>query len=205
MRQYARHKLFVRKVEKMLDEDKVAMIACDYIALSSLPLIPKEKLEYVVLSVIHDDVNFNEIYPELLKSLSKQEIIFRLRRVKYLVCEEDIRFRFTDPIVETAKIISEMPDPPVRMDEKHDHPSIADSLTDSEGSERIKLVQMKRKETKRVTPEMRKWIMENVRMKSCGIQYNGKYSSTEAGKLLGITPRMVRMVVQQETRAKIPK
>ena len=91
MRQYSTHKRFVSDVTRIVNRetniDKVVTFAMNYLALRQVHPreIDNEQIAYLVRRITDfDSMEIPDIYQELIDSLTNQQFIFRIKRVKYV-------------------------------------------------------------------------------------------------------------------------
>lgn len=107
--EYARHKKFIMDVLRAVDVNKISDIVSYYLPLrasSVLEDLDDEKILNAVKMITNTELN--EVYPALYKSgkLTDHEIIFRIKRVKYVkAINESMDFVPTPTITELGKSI----------------------------------------------------------------------------------------------------
>lgn len=106
--EYARHKKFIMDVLRAVDTDKISDIVSYYIpfrASKTMKDLSDDKILNAVKMITKTELD--EIYPTLYRKgsgLSDHEIIFRIKRVKYVkAMNESIDFVLTPPIINLAK------------------------------------------------------------------------------------------------------
>lgn len=107
---YARHKKFVKDVVRAVDPDEISEIVAHFVPLrasSYMQDLSDEQILNVVKMITKTDLD--EVYPFLYKDglgLSDHQIIFRIKRVKYIKTEKDsMSFNITHPISELGRSI----------------------------------------------------------------------------------------------------
>ena len=87
---YALHKRFIKDVYRIVGRDenleKVISYAVNYLSLRQIHSdeISNQDLIEVARKISFVDFELPEIYKEMIKDLSNQEFIFRIKRIKYL-------------------------------------------------------------------------------------------------------------------------
>ena len=87
---YALHKRFIKDVDRIVGRDenleKVISYAVNYLSLRQIHSdeISNQDLIEVARKISFVDFELPEIYKEMIKDLSNQEFIFRIKRIKYL-------------------------------------------------------------------------------------------------------------------------
>ena len=106
MRQYARHRRFVKDVERMMKNEenmeKMIVFASNYISMRQIHSdeISNRDILEVVKKVSFVDFELLDLYRTLLKDLSNQEFIFRIKRVKYIENTKDSVAIVSSPLLE---------------------------------------------------------------------------------------------------------
>jgi len=95
-RQYARHRRFVADVNRFIthNEDtleKVMDFSVNYMALRMVhpPEVTDDQVAYAVRKCSGEDYDIPELYRNLIEELTGQEIIFRIKRIKYVKNSKD--------------------------------------------------------------------------------------------------------------------
>ena len=106
MRQYARHRRFVKDVERMMKNEenmeKLIVFASNYISLRQIHSdeISNRDIVEIVKKVSFVDFELLDLYRTLLNDLSNQEFIFRIKRVKYIENTKDSVAIVSSPLLE---------------------------------------------------------------------------------------------------------
>ena len=109
MREYSRHKRMVKDVDKFMNDrenpdrlEKVMLFAMQYLSLRTVHSdeISNEEIGYAVQKVnTGQEFEINELYSALMKTLTKQEYIFRIIRVKYVHDTRDSLLLVASPLL----------------------------------------------------------------------------------------------------------
>ncbi len=183
---YATHKRFVNDVVRYTDVDKISEASSYFILLrscSAMKDIDDGSIEWVVNKIVNLDLT--DIYTKLYndgQGLTNQEIVFRIKRIKYLKREDDIyRFKFPQKITDIGNAIENTVNIRI-MNVKLINPNKPkkDDITSN----------MSRKEKH---DYYEKWIVENVRWKGRnGIKNEGKMSARTASMKINLSPPRIR-------------
>jgi hypothetical protein len=184
---YSTHKRFVSDVVRYTDPDIVSEISSHYILLRSCSVlsdIPDEQIAWVAGRISNPDLS--EVYQYLHrdgKGLSNQEIIFRIKRVKYIVNSEDgLRFRPTYVLSDIGQMFKNMITIPY-----------------SEVRKMVEESSEKAKESKQYSKSKGnlEWILKNVSWKGRDGHYNeGTMDANEASEALGISALRIRVILK---------
>lgn len=187
---YSTHKRFVGDVVRYTDPDIVSEISSHYILLRSCSVlsdIPDEQIAWVAGRISNPDLS--EVYHYLHrdgKGLSNQEIIFRIKRVKYIVNSEDgLRFRPTYILSDIGQMFKNMITIPYSEVRK---------MVESSEQKNMKEEKTGRKNKMKENLE---WILKNVSWKGRDGHYNeGTMDANEASKALGISALRIRAILR---------
>lgn len=179
MREYSIHKRFVFDVERaVIMEDVIPDFSAVFISLRESPSLSSINDDSIVLLTKEilgmnsdEPVDVSWIYPKLLESLTNQQLIFRIKRVKYLkVGKNSVDFvphllvnlgkqMFKNNLIIDDRRLRKMPD----KDKKSE-------LSEAEKAEKEKTAQ-----------KVKDWILENVTWKSrTGKENKGNMTAAEA-------------------------
>lgn len=187
---YARHKRFLHDVVRAVDPDAISEIASHFIPLRASPTLDflSDVQIFDVVSRI-TKTNFQDVYEFLRKAdntgLTDHQIIFRIKRVKYLRYDEKENLKFAlTPILSdlgtTFKNSIVIQNIEVRKMSDTKNKTEAETKTSAEEKEKVQ-----------------KWILENVDWDGRDGHYNkGKMTAQEAEAQIGMSALRIRAVLR---------
>ena len=185
---YARHKRFLYDVVRATDPDVVSDIVSHFIPLRSSPTLSSlsdEQIFNVVSKITNTDLQ--EIYPFLHKEgmgLTDHQIIFRIKRVKYIKADKDsMKYNLTPVLSElgtTFKNSIVIQNIEVRKLSDENKKTAGEQKVSAEEQEKTK-----------------NWILENVDWTGRDGHYNeGKMTAQEAEAQIGMSALRIRAVLR---------
>ena len=192
---YSTHKRFISDVVRYTDPDIISEVSSQYILLKSCSVlsdIPNEQIAWIANKISNSDLS--EIYQYLHKDgrgLSNQEIIFRIKRVKYIVNNKDgLTFRPTYVLSNIGQMFKDsivIPYSEVRK------------MTELSGEQKVKEESKQTNKTK----ENLEWILKNVSWKGRdGHSNEGTMDANEASEKLGISALRIRVILKDYYKGK---
>ncbi len=196
---YSTHKRFIADVVRYTDPEVVSEASSHYILLrscSALSDVQDEQIAWVVGKICNPDLN--QIYQYLnrdIKGLSNQEIIFRIKRVKYIVNNADgLRFKPTSVLSDIGQMFKDMITIP--------YMEVRKMVESSERTEQ-NVNGIKESKQRKKNRENLEWILKNVSWKGRdGHSNEGSMDANEASKVLGISPLRIRVILKDYYKGK---
>lgn len=192
---YSTHKRFVSDVVRYTDPDIVSEFSSHYVLLRSCSVlsdIPDEQIAWVSSRISNDDLS--SVYRCLHRDgmgLSNQEIIFRVKRVKFIVSRKDgLSFNPTSVLSNIGQMFKNTITIPISEVRKM-----------VESSEQ-KVKEEKTGRSNKVKENM-EWILKNVSWKGRDGHVNkGTMDANEASKKLGISALRIRVMLKDYYKGK---
>lgn len=183
---YRLHKRFIPDVLRNMDPDKISEISSYYILLRSCSVfenIKDKEIKWVIDRILNTEIN--DIYGKLLKlGLTNQEIVFRLKRIKYIKNNED-EYKF-----EPTSILSDIG---LMVKDSINIPYLEVKRIREEG-----VYKGERNPKKIKKMEQMEWILSNVKWKGRdGHINNGNLKPEEASKIININPATIRNMLKE--------
>lgn len=186
---YSRHKRFISDVVRYTDPNIVSEISSYYVLLrscSAFTNISDEQIVFITNKIVNSDIT--DVYKKLHKEgigLSNQEIIFRIKRMKYIVNNKDgFVFKPTSILSDIGLMFNNSITIPYTEVRK---------MVDS-AKEKVE----KETNRKNKSKETIEWVLKNVNWKGRdGHSNKGTMDANEAEKILGISAFRIRAIIRQ--------
>ena len=183
---YRLHKRFIPDVMRSMDPDKISEISSYYILLRSCSVfedINDDQIKWVVSKITNTEIN--DIYDKLLKlGLTNQEIVFRLKRIKYIKNNNDeYKFEPTSILTDIGLMVKDSINIPYFEIKRIREEGIYKGERDPKKIEKIKQME---------------WILSNVKWKGRDGHINrGTLRPEEASKIIHINPATIRNMLKE--------